>query len=105
MTTATILTSLVGDDGEHYSSAQKSGAITVAQTYLGTSDGDSNAKDTATAMLAVAILLNRKKMGGSDAMRLESLVTDEIRALLAEEEKATKYKIIHYKTPDVDWRT
>ena len=106
MTTATHLTSLVGADAFNFTSSEKSAAITTAQAYLGTSDGDSNAKDMATAMLASNILLNRKKISTNPeaAVGLERLVTSEIRALMAEDEKSDAYKIIHYKKPTVDWR-
>ena len=106
MTTATLLTSLVGADNLNFAATEKSSAITAAQAYLGTADGDSNAKDMATAMLANAILLNRKKLSTNPeaATRLEKLVTPEIRALMAEDEKSDTYKIIHYKKPTVDWR-
>lgn len=80
MTTATHLTALVGDDDQHFSSDQKSNAISLAQSFLGTSDGDSDPKDVATAMLAQRILLNLLK-SADDQSTFEELVTDDIRRL------------------------
>lgn len=103
MTTATLLSSLVGSDGHNFSSDEKSTAITTAQTFLGISEGDSDAKDMAAALLAQRILLNKRK-SADDQSTLSELITDDIRSLMAEEEKSTSYKVVHYKKPTVDWR-
>lgn len=111
ITSATLLTALVGDDDEFFKASHKSGALTAAATYLKVSAGDSDDKDMATALLAQAMLLNRKKMGARNesASRLEALVTDEIRSLMAGDESATVRKIIHSEQ-DINsspkpWRT
>lgn len=108
MTTATDLATLCGTG---FTSPEQALAITTAQKYLGTSEGESDAKDMATAFFAHAILVNRRRAESSKTndqliiLPMSSLVTNEIRALLAEDEKAKAYTIIHYKTPNANWRS
>ena len=83
MTTATDLTTLVGSDGVNFSASQKSSAITLAQKLLGTSDGDSDLKDLATAMLAQRILMNQLK-SADEQQELSDLITDEIRSFVTD---------------------
>lgn len=97
MTTATLLTALVGDDGHVYSSTEKSSAITAAQSFLGTSDGDSASFDMATAMMAQAILINNRL--GDKAQPLSSLHSPEIRNLMRADERATTVKTVHHRQP------
>lgn len=104
MTTATILTSLVGSDGQAYSSTEKSTAITSAQSILGTSDGDSNAKDAATAMLAQRILINKRK-SADNQQSVEELITDEIRSLLTDDDLQSNEDVFGFisENPTETW--
>lgn len=107
MTTATHLSTLLGGGDasqSKFSTTQQTNAITSAQALLGTSDGDSDPKDMATAMRAMIILYDASDNHNLDPSTRDDMMSN-IRSLMAEDEKSKSYKVIHYKKPSVDWRS
>lgn len=102
MTTSTLLATLVGNA---FGSTPRADAITVAQTYFDTVDGDSNGEDLATAMLAHAILLNQRQAekgrtdGSIAVLNIDQLVTPEMERLLNKSKASTFYDFITYQQP------
>lgn len=109
MTTATLLSSLVGNA---FKSGLQSTAIETAQTYFDTSDGDSDGKDMATAMLAHAILLNQRQAekGTTDntiaVLSIDQLVNTEMQSLL-NNANVDDFEFYDYKHPGTSnvWST
>jgi hypothetical protein len=90
MTTLTdMLDTIVGSA---FAAAQKTAAIRDALLYHGLSDGDSNEKDMATALLAANILNNQRMIQAartdnsllSQVKSFDQLITPEIERLLTE---------------------
>lgn len=97
MGTSTDLDTLVGNA---FSPTAKTAAIALANKYFATADGDSDGEDLATAMLAHAILLNKRQAERGNveisitAMNIDELVTPEMERLLNKPVKPTFYEVI-----------
>jgi len=102
MTTETDLTTL---GGSSFSSTKRTAAIALANKYFGTTDGDSDGDDLATAMLALAVMLNQRQAdkGKTDpsiaVLNIDQLVTPEMLSLLTTDTVPTNYDILSYKQP------
>ncbi len=100
MTVAADLNTLVGTA---FGTTPKADTVTLAKKYFGIADGDGDNQELATAMLAHAILLNRRQAekGRTDntiaVLNIDELVTPEMERLLNKDKKSTSYNIINYK--------
>lgn len=68
---------------------EQSNAISSAQKLLGTTDGDNDRADRATAMCAYNVMLNQKILFDDDPnikpMTLDQIITQDIKDLLVED--------------------
>lgn len=102
MTTETDLTTL---GGLSFNSNRRTAAIALANKYFGTTDGDSDGDDLATAMLALAVMLNQRQAdkGKTDpsitVLNIDQLVTPEMLSLLTRDTIPINYNIIKYQQP------
>lgn len=103
MTTETDLDTLTGNA---FSDGKKDAAIALARKYFGTSDGESDDKDLATALLSMAVLLNRRQAekGRTDnaiaVLNIDELVTPQMERLLVSSTKAAKLNVFNFKARD-----
>lgn len=91
--------------GSSFSTTQLSDASRDALLYLGLTDGDSDEKDMAAAILAFKMLHNQRlsNLGRDDPSLLsqvrtpDELMTPEIERLLGEADKATDIRAFKFK--------